>query len=191
MKLVNSIVVVDATSLLADWRVRFKATTILTKNTILNAPDHAVVRRTSLKQYTEMVRDLSALLKRRYMVFYNCDAILDALRIALPLERTTDVGHVMHLRKDALRRGGTCWCPTRRQLVGLDALWGPLIGGRIPTDPIARAQGLLRMFDRVSVSISPPDVRREKAWTPPHDWCSRPERLRELPLSLAMKKRVG
>ena len=98
-----------------------------------------------------MVRNLSALLTRRYMVFYDCYALLDALRFALPLERTTDVGYVKHLRNDALRRAGTYWCRTRRQLVGLDALWCPLIGGRIIADTIARAQGLLRMFDRVAV----------------------------------------
>ena len=51
-----------------------------------------------------MLRDLSALLTRRYMVFYDRDAVLDALRFTLPLERTTDVGHVMHLRNDTLRR---------------------------------------------------------------------------------------
>ena len=65
MKLVNRIVVIDATGVLADWRVRCEALTILTKNTILTAPDPAIVRRTPLKQYTEMVRDLSALLSRR------------------------------------------------------------------------------------------------------------------------------
>ena len=191
MKLVNRIVVVDATGVQADWLVRCEAPTILTENTILNAPDFAVVRRTPLKQYTEMVRDLSALLTRRDRVFYDQDAVLDALRFGLPLERTTDVGHVMHLRNDALRRGGTCWCRTRRQLVGLDALWGPLIGGRIPADPIARAEGLLRMFDRVAVSIPKPEVRRVNAWTPPQEWYSRPERLRELSASLAMEKRAG
>ena len=191
MKLVNRIVVVDATGVLADWRVRCEAPSILTENTILNAPDPAVVRRTPLEQSTEMVRDLSALLTRRYMVFYDREAVLDVLRFALPLERTTDVGHIMHLRNDALRCGGTCWCRTRRQLVGLDALWGPLIGGRIPADPIARVQGLLRMFDRVAVSIPKPEVRRVNAWTPPQEWYSRPERLRELSASLAMEKRAG
>ena len=75
--------------------------------------------------------------------------------------------------------------------MGLDALWGPLIGGRIPTDPIARTQGLLRMFDHVAVSISPSEVRRVNSWTPPHEWLSRPERLRELSASLTIKKRTG
>ena len=163
MKLVNRIVVVDATGVLADWRVRCESPPILTENTILNAPEPAVVRRTPLKQYTEMVRDLSALLTRRYMAFYDRNAVLDALRFAPLLNRTTDVGNVMHLRNDALRRNGTCWCRTRRQLVDLDALWGPLIGGRISADPIARAQGLLRMFDRVAVSISKAEVRRVNA----------------------------
>ena len=151
MKLINRIVVFDATGVLADWRVLCEAPTILTENTILNAPDPAVVHRTPLKQYTEMVRDLSALLTRHYMVLYDRDAVLEALSFALPLKRTTDVVHVMHLRNDALKCGGTCSCRTRRQLVSLDALWGPLIGGKIPANPIARAQGLLRMLDRVAV----------------------------------------
>ena len=108
MKLVNRLVAVDATGVLSDWRVRCEAPTILTENTILNAPNFAVVRRTLLKQYMEMVRYLSALLKRRYLVFYDRDAVLDALRFALALKRTTDVGHVMHPRNDELRGGGTC-----------------------------------------------------------------------------------
>ena len=154
----------------------------------MNAPDPAVVRPTPLKQYTGMVRDLSALLTHGYMVFYDRDAVLDALLFALPLERTCYVGHVMHLRNDAHRRGGTCWCRTRRQRVGLDALLGPLIGGRIAADPIARAQGLLRMFDCVAVSIPKPEIRRVDAWTPPQEWYLRSERLRDLSASLAMEK---
>ena len=54
------------------------------------------------------MRDFSALLMRRYIVFYDRDAFLDALRFALPLKRMTHIGHVMHLRNDSLRRGGTC-----------------------------------------------------------------------------------
>ena len=75
--------------------------------------------------------------------------------------------------------------------MGLDALWGPLIGGRIPADPITRAQGLLRMFDRVAVSIPKPEVRRVNEWTPPQEWYLLPERLRELSASLAMEKGAG
>ena len=67
-------------------------------------------------------------------------------------------------------------------------MWGPLIGGRILADPIARAQGLLRMFDRVAMSIPKMEVRRVNAWTPPQEWYSRPEQLRELFASLAMEK---
>ena len=70
----------------------------------------------------------------------------------------------------------------------LDALYSSLIGGKIITNPIARAQGLLSMFNRVTVTISPPEIRRENAWTPPHDWYSRPEQLRELSASLARRR---
>ena len=125
------------------------------------------------------------------MVFYNRDAVLDALRVGLSLERKTDVGHVMHLSNDAPRRTGTCWFRTRRQLVTLDALWGPLIGGRIAAETIARAHGLLRMFDRVAVSIPKLEVRRVNAWTPPQKCYSRSERLCELSASLTIKLRIG
>ena len=39
-------------------------------------------------------------------MFYNCDAVLDALLFALLLERTTDVTHNMHVRNNGLRACG-------------------------------------------------------------------------------------
>ena len=57
-----------------------------------------------------MVRDLSSLLKRLDRALYDRTVVLDALRFALLLERTTDVGHVMQLCNDAFHAGETGWC---------------------------------------------------------------------------------
>ena len=48
VKLVNRIVIIDAKGVLGDWRGRYEAPTVLTENTILNAPYPAVLRQTPL-----------------------------------------------------------------------------------------------------------------------------------------------
>ena len=53
-----------------------------------------------------MTRKLSALITDTYIVFDNCELTLDALRVSLLLERSSDLGHNIHLRNDALREGG-------------------------------------------------------------------------------------
>ena len=59
-----------------------------------------------LQTYANFVAILSERLKTRFCVFYNCDYTLDALRFALPRERTVDLGRFVLLRNDALREGG-------------------------------------------------------------------------------------
>ena len=94
----------------------------------------------------------------------------------------------MNVRGNALQAGGTCWCRSRRQLVNLDKLWGPRIGGRAPTDPVERARGILHMFSRIAHFIQHPRVNIVDAWTPACDWCSRPHRQRDLAASLLLEK---
>ena len=85
-------------------------------------------------------------------------------RFVLPLERTTDVEQVMHLRNDALCVSGTCLYRSRQQLVGLEALWGNVSTAESPLIP-SFAQKLLRMFNRVAVSIFSLNSKRVNAKT--------------------------
>ena len=110
LKLVHRLVVVDSTGVLADWCVHCEEPTLISENNPFNAPNAELARRLPLKSYTEALRELSLLLARRYMVFYDRESVLDALRLSLPLDRTTDVGLNVHVHNDALRFGGTCWC---------------------------------------------------------------------------------
>lgn len=76
----------------------------------MNAPDFAFKASLALKTYQKMIRELSVILRRRYMVFHDRGNLLDAFRHVLPLERTTDIGINMHVCNDALRAGNTYWC---------------------------------------------------------------------------------
>ena len=122
------LVVVDGTGVLADWRVQCDAPTLFVHDDLFNAPNPEVTRRMPLKTYTEALRGLSQLLTRRYMVFHDRDAVLDALRLSLPLDRTTYIGQNMPIRNSALCVGGTCWCRSRRTLVDLEVLLRQLLG---------------------------------------------------------------
>ena len=116
---------------------------MISENNPFDAPNAELARRLPLKSYTEARRELSLLLSRRYMVFYDREIVLNALRRSLPLDRTIDVGLNVHVRNDALRFSGTCWCRSRRKLVELDWLWKQLIGGTLPADVVARERGIL------------------------------------------------
>ena len=109
LSLARRLVVVDRTGVLADWRVQCDAPTLLIHDNPFNAaPDPEVTRRMPLKTYTEALRRLSQLLARRYIVFYDRDAVLEELRLSLPLDRTTDIGQNMPIRNSAFCVGGTC-----------------------------------------------------------------------------------
>ena len=90
------------------------------------------------------------------MVFHDRDAVLAALRLSMPLDRTTDIGQTMPIRNSALCVGGTCWCRSRRTLVDLEMLWRPHLGGQVPNDLVDRARGILQLFHRISDSIPRP-----------------------------------
>ena len=180
LKLVRHLVVVDKTGVLADWRVQCEAPTLITENNVMSAPDPELARRLSFNSYSKALRELSLLLARRYMVFYDRESVLDALRLSLSIDCTTDIGLNPHVRNDALRFGGTFWCRSRRRLVEPDSLWVPLIGGRLPEDPVVRARGILQMFNRVSDPIPKPRLNFVPAWTLANEWFSRPTQFREL-----------
>ena len=121
-KLVRRIVVFDQKSILADWRVKCEAPTLITQDDPQNALDLNIERRLPLKTYTEALHELSQILDRKYIAFHDRDSVLDALRLSLPLDRTTDIGQNIYIRNYALRVNGNCWCRSRRTLVDLEML---------------------------------------------------------------------
>ena len=165
LKLVRRLTVVER-SVLADWRVHCEAPTLIVERNVISGPDREFACRLSLNSYAEKIRKLSLLLTRPNVVFHDREAVLDALRLSLSHERTTDVGLNVHVRNDALRAGGTCWQRSRRTLVKLQALWGPLIGGIVPEDGVSVARGFLQMFNRVAHPIPQPHVHFVNVWLP-------------------------
>ena len=147
------------------------------------------MRRLPFKTYTEALRGLSQLLARRYMVFHDGDAVLEALRLSLPLDRTTDSGHNMPIRNSSLCVGGTCWCRSRRTLVDLEVLWKPHLGGQVPNDLVVRARFILQLFQGISDSIPRPKTDLVTAWVPGFKWFSRPDNVYELATSLMLEER--
>ena len=86
---------------------------------------------------------LSERLKTRFCVFYDREYTLDALRFALPRERTVDLGQYLLLRNDAFCDGGTVWSRSRAYTAPLEELWRPILKRDVPSDPVEKAHGLL------------------------------------------------
>ena len=189
LSLARRLAVVDGTGVLADWRVQCDVPTLLIHDDPFNAPDPEVMRRLPLKTYSEALRGLSQILARRYMVFHDCDTVLEALHLSLPLDRTTDIGQNMPIRNSALCVGGTCWCRSRRTLVDLEVLWRPHLGGQVPNDLVDRARGILQLFQRISDSIPRPKTDQVAVWVPGFEWFSRPDNVYELATSLMLEER--
>lgn len=69
LKLVRRVSVVNATGTLADWRISCEVSTVLKQFNVMNAPDTTRRDHLPLTTYQEMIRELSVLLRSRYMVF--------------------------------------------------------------------------------------------------------------------------
>ena len=76
-------------------------------------------------------------------MLYNREYTLDALRFALPRERTVDLGQYVLLRNDVLREGGTVWSRSRAYTAPLEDLWRPILKRVVPSDPVEQTRGLL------------------------------------------------
>ena len=133
-----------------------RRSTLLIHNDLFNALDPEVTRRILLKTYTEAMRGLSQLLARRYNVFYDRDAVLKALRLSLPIDRTTNIGQYMPICNSALCVGGNCWCRSRCTLVDLEMLWKLHCGRQVPDEFVDRATGILQLIQRIADSITRP-----------------------------------
>ena len=113
------------------------------------------------------------------MVFHDREAVLNLLRLALPLDLTTDISLNIRAQR-RLRAASSVWSKSLRQLVELKKLWQPLIGGKVQATPIARAHGILRMFNRAADPFPHPRVGQVYACTPSNDWFARFDRQRKL-----------
>ena len=91
-KLVRRVVHVDQKCILADWRVQCEAPTLITQDDPHNASDLEIECRLPLTTYTEALHELSQILDPKYIAFHDRDSVLDALRLSLPLDRTTAIG---------------------------------------------------------------------------------------------------
>ena len=80
LRLVRWLTLVDGTGVLADWHVCCEAFSLITEH-LPSVPEPEFVRRLPLKMYTEAMSELVRLLEYRYMVFYNREGTLEALRL--------------------------------------------------------------------------------------------------------------
>ena len=144
-----------------------------------------------LQTYANIVTILSEQLKMWFCVFYDREYTLDALRFALPCERTVDLGQYVYLRNDALREGGTVWSRSRAYTAPFDDLWRPILKRVVPSDPVEKARGLLELLDGVVKSFHPQPMTHSSNWTPAGDWYSRLGRTRELSESLHLEVQFG
>ena len=151
--LVRRIVVVEKRRILLNMRVDMSAPSVL------STPIHDRSTRGDidrpLQTYAIIVAILSERLKTRFCVFYDREYTLDALRFALPRERTVDLGQYVLLRNDALRKGGTVWSRSRAYTAFLEDLWRLILKRVVPSDPVENARGLLDLFDGVVKSFHP------------------------------------
>ena len=180
--------VVDRTGVLADWRVQCDAPTLFIHDDPFYALVPEVTRRMPLKTCTEALRGLSQLLPRRYIAFYDRDAVLDALRLWLLLDRTTDIGQNIPICNSALYVGGTCWCRSRRTLIDLEMLWKPHLAGQVPDDLVDRARGIMQLFQRIADSIPRPKKDQVTSWVPGFEWFSRPYNVYDLATSVILEE---
>lgn len=90
LTLVRRLDVVDRTGILANWRVQCEAPTLITHHRPFGGPDPDLALRLPLISYTEALSEMSQMLVRRYMLFYDRESVLNALRLSLPLNRATD-----------------------------------------------------------------------------------------------------
>ena len=109
--LARRIVVVEKRRILLNVQVHMSAPSVLLPP-VSDRSTRADLER-PLQTYANLVAILSERLKTRLCVFYHREYMLDAIRFALPRERTVDLGQYMLLWKDAHRKGGAVWSRSR------------------------------------------------------------------------------
>ena len=140
--------------------------------------------------YSEVIRDLARHLPYCYCVFHNRAKTLAALRLALPIERSFDIGLHVHLRNDALRRGGKNVTRSRHRVVPLEDLWQPILGYVMPSVLQSQAAGILRIFSRIAKTMGPTPQTPSTNVTPQLEWLTRGDVVHELSSSLLIEQRA-
>ena len=189
--IVRRIVIVDKTRVLMNKRIIISERSALSNSikTISTPEDHAAEEMT----FARMHEILTLRLQSRFCVFYDRDATLDAIRFALPRDRTVDLGQHVLLRNDTLREGGTCWCRSRAYMAPLEDLYHPILKRPVLDSALQRARGLLELFDRIVNSFYeiPLSWSRNPNWVPAGMWYANFDRTRELFESLQLEQEFG
>ena len=126
-----------------------------------------------LKKYSELLNFLLDNLSDQYFVFYDRESTLEALRLALPRDRSVDVGLHVLLQNDALRAGGTIWNRSRSRLAPLKTLWEPILRTHVPENLVDRATGIMQLFKNFGASLAQPTTAGAEVLTATDNWRSR------------------
>ena len=188
IELVRRVLVHRADKTLYDRRVEIRAPTLL--NTLEVDRSNYEDFTAPISPYSEVIRELSQHLPYHYCVFHDRSKTLAALRLALPNERCFDLGLHVHLRNDALRRGGKNVTRSRHRVVPLEDLWLPILGQVMPRGLRQLADGMLRMFATVSRSMGMTSPTPSMNTTPQFEWLSRGDVVHELASSLLIEQRA-
>ena len=186
---VRRIVVVEKRRILLNMRVDVSAPSMLSP-LIHDRSTRGDIDQ-PLQTNANIVVIISKRLKTRFCVFYDREYTLDALRFALPRERSVDLGQYVLLRNDALREGGTVWSRSCAYTAFLKDLWSPILKGVVPSVPVEKARRLLELVDGVVKSFHLRPITHSLNWTPAGDWYSRLGRTRELLESLHLELQTG
>ena len=165
--LVRRIVLVEKRRILLNMRVDVSAQSVLSTPIQDRSTCRDIDR--ALQTYANIVTILLERLKTQFCVFYDFEYTLDALRCALPRERTVDLGKYVLLRNDALREGGTILSRSRAYTAPLEDLWRPILKRVVPSDSVETAHGLLELFDGVVKSFHSQPMSHISNWTSASD----------------------
>ena len=83
------------------------------------------------------------------------------------------------------------WYRSRNRLAPLEGLWRPLLKSAVPSDPVAKAHGLLLMFQSIIPAIPSPLCSVISNWTAIEHWYSRFDREHEFSTSLLLELERG
>ena len=173
-----------------NWRIDIRTPTVL------NSLDNQLIypareSQPSLKKYSELVHFLLDSLRDRYFVFYDQESTLEALRLALPRDRSVDVGLHVLLRNDALMAGGTIWNRSRSRLALLKGLWEPILRTHVLENLVDRARGIMQLFKNFGASLAQPTTAGAAVLTATDNWRSRPGTELSLEDSLLLELESG
>ena len=149
--------------------------------------DVLAARDRPVRTYEELMQSVASRLGSHFVVLHDSDAVFEGLRYQLPYDAVLDVGHNILVRNEALCRGGAYWHRTRSLCAHLNYLWGPILGGDVPEDPVAIAKGLLRLYERVSGNLRRKAKSTMDSFSAPCQFFSSPSHVLSLRDSLNLE----